>query len=156
MQFKSIAIALTLALTSTAALADTKPAQTQVAFKPAPRDRGMITLESERVGFRTGTVSFDVQRGTRRADLALLSSDPRVDIRRVVIQYAGGKRMVLRGNRDGRLLDLPDGGRIASIDVMYVNKGARGAMIKLVAKDARPHRPGFQQGPGHQHGFGKQ
>lgn len=148
MQFlKPLAVALTLTLTSTAALADHKPAEakaTQVAFKPAPRDRQMVTLETQRVGFRSGTATFDVQRGTRRADLALMSTDPRVDIRRVVIHYAGGKRMVLRGDRGGRMLDLPDGGRIASLEVSYVNKGARGAMIKLVAKDARPQRPGFQ------------
>jgi hypothetical protein len=144
MQFlKPLAIALTLTLTSTAALADNKP--TAVAFKPAPRDR-VVTLETQRVGPRSGTATFDVQRGTRRADLALMSSDPRVDIRRVVIHYAGGKRLVLRGDRSGRMLDLPDGGRIASLEVSYVNKGVRGATIKLVAKDARPQRPGFQPG----------
>jgi hypothetical protein len=138
--FGTLALGLTLALTSATALA-----APQVAFKRAPQHERNVVLDAERVMMRSGTVTLDVDRGARRADLSLLSSDARIDIKRVMVTYAGGRTVMLRGNRFGNDIDLPDGGRIVSVKVQYLNRGARGGMIKLIAKDARPHRPGFQQ-----------
>ena len=137
--FTSLVISTTLALTATAALADVRP--TTVAFKrPAPQTENVLGIQ--RAGMRSGSMTFDLDRGATRGDLQLISTDSRVAIRRVMIQYAGGRKAMVRGNRDGSL-DLPDGGRIASVTVMYANRGARGAMIKLVAKSVRPQHDGW-------------
>jgi hypothetical protein len=142
----SLAVSLTLlATTATAALADVRPGgpvgPTAVAFKrPAPQTDNVLGIQ--RAGMRSGSMTFDLDRGATRGDLQLISTDSRVAIRRVMIQYAGGRKAVVRGNRDGSL-DLPDGGRITSVTVMYANKGARGAMIKLVAKSVRPQHDGW-------------
>jgi hypothetical protein len=141
--FGTLALATTLALTSTAALADSRHADV-VAFKKAPEHDRLVTLDAQRVMMRAGTITLDAGKGARKADLSLQATDGRIMIQRVVIQYAGGRSVTLRGNRDGSL-DLPDGGRIVSVKVQYQNRGARGGMIKLLAKDARPGRPGFQQ-----------
>ena len=64
-----------------------------------------------------------------------------------------GRTVMLRGST-ARMIDLPDNGRISSVVVSYVNRGARGASIKLVAKanHTRPLPP--RRGGGNGFGFG--
>lgn len=149
---KTLVISSTLLLSAGAALADNnRVADHRTDLKPMARPmpaRPFIeqnVLDAERAFGRRGTVTLEPS-GFRKAgkDLFVLSSDQDVDIRFVKITYARGRTVMLRGTR-GRLLDLPDGGRIRSVEVSYVNRGgARGAMIKLIA------RGGFDQD--HDHG----
>jgi hypothetical protein len=157
---KTIVISSTLALSATAAFADNNRVAdhrgdvgpSKIMIKPARPAFETNVLDMERASGRRGTVTLDAKRGFgKQGDLFVLSSDNDVDIRFVRITYANGRSVMLRGTKS-RMLDLPDGGRIRSVDVSYVNRGARGATIKLLAKAAapQPHRgPGFDHG-----GFG--
>jgi hypothetical protein len=133
----TVTFALATAFTSTAAFAD-QIAQPTAAKAPVMvadrRGNDVDVLDAQRAMGRAGTVTLSA-RGGRNADLAVVSSDPRLDLARVMIQYAGGKTVMLRSNGASRI-DLPDRGRIASIRVQYVNRGAgRGAIVKLIARD---------------------
>jgi hypothetical protein len=150
----SLVISTTLVLSATAALADNRVADrrterpAQLMIKPAPDFGRDDVIASERASSRRGTVTLAVRARdvmNMKKNLVLVSSDDRLDIRFVKITYASGRSTMLRGTQ-ARMLDLPDGGRIRSIQVSYVNHGARGAVVKLVA---RSERPGFgRPGPG--------
>jgi hypothetical protein len=158
--FKTLVISSTLLLSAGAAFADNNRVADHrtdrrlpppvIETKPARPMIDQNVLDSERAFGRRGTVtlqpgSFRGQRG----DMFVLSSDHDLDIRFVKITYARGRTVMLRGTR-GRVLDIPDGGLIRSVEVAYVNRGARGAMIKLVAKGGFHH-----QGPDRDNGWGR-
>jgi hypothetical protein len=146
---KTLVISSTLALTATAAFADTRVADhrgdvgpSKIMFKPAQPAFDNV-LDTERASGRRGTVTLTAKSGfAKQGDMFVLSSDNDVDIRFAKITYANGRSVMLRGTK-GRALDLPDGGRIRSVQVSYVNRGARGARgatIKLIAKARAMHR----------------
>ncbi len=167
----TLALATTLTVTATAALADsgriadrrTQPAPRPdlrpvppppvvaprpgpiVAPKPVPALRPVL-LASKQATARRGQVTMTVRPGGAYAgqrDLYLATSDQRLDIRMVRITYASGRTAIVRGSQ-ASTLDLPDHGRIARLDITYVNRGARAAEVMLLAKaGGRPGRPGW-------------
>lgn len=147
--FSSLAIATTLILSTTAAFADSRVADrrtdrhdrpAELMIKPRPGVMQEDVLAAERATARRGIVTLDVRGRVMGKNLVLVSSDDRLDIRFVRITYASGKTLMLRGTQ-ARSLDIPDNGRIKTVQVSYVNRGARGATVKLIARAARaPHR----------------
>jgi hypothetical protein len=169
---ETLVISSTLALSATAAFADNRIDRVdrvddhrterpdvrpdERMFKPAPPpELDSNVIDAQRAFGRRGTVTLTAKTGFgKQGDLFVLSSDNDVDIRFVKITYARGRIVMLRGSR-GRALDLPDGGRIKTVEVSYVNRGnARGAMIKLIAKGGFGHgdpgRGGMHRGFGHE------
>ncbi|HUQ01073.1 MAG TPA: hypothetical protein VM261_01200 [Kofleriaceae bacterium] len=161
----SLTIATTLLFSATAALADTKVADHRGArpdermLRPAPDMIRDNVVDAKRAFGRRGTVTLTAQGFGKQGDMFVLSSDSDLDIRFVKVTYARGRSVMLRGS-NARAIDLPDSGRIQSVEVSYVNRGARGASIKLVAKANHtrpqpPHRGGGNHGGGnHGGGFG--
>jgi hypothetical protein len=153
--FSSLTIATTLALSATAAFADTRVAdrRDERTYKPAPDMIRENVVDAKRAIGRRGTVTLSAKGFGKQGDLFVLSSDNDLDIRFVKITYARGRTVMLRGS-NARMIDLPDNGRISSVEVSYVNRGARGASIKLVAKanHTRPLPP--HRGGGNGFGFG--
>jgi hypothetical protein len=151
--FSSLTIATALLLSATVASADTKAADTRVAdrgdrmFKPAPQIERQSVVDAQRALGRRGTVTLSAKGFGKQGDMFVLSSDNDLDIRLVKITYAGGRTQMLRGSR-AQVIDLPDAGRIKSVQVSYVNRGARGASIKLIAKanHTRPMPPHYRGG----------
>lgn len=163
----SITLALVTALTTTAAIAAPgAPAATKVEATFGAQAQGQImvadrrgndsmaVLDTARVGNRAGSLVLQVPRGNRSSDLALVSSDARLDLGRIVITYANGRSTVIRGS-GASAIDLPDGGRITSIRVQYQNRSARGATVKLVARAEQGGRDGRGDHGGRGHGGGR-
>lgn len=146
---KTIVISSTLLLSAGAAFADNQY------MKPARPMIDQNVIDSEHAFGRRGTVTLQPRGfGSQRGDMFVLSSDQDLDIRFVKVTYARGPTVMLRGTH-GRALDIPDGGLIRSVEVSYVNRGARGAMIKLVAKARfdQDHDHGRGRGGGFGGGF---
>lgn len=158
----SLTIATTLLFSAAAAFADTKVAETRIAdrgdkmFRPAPDMIRENVVDAKRAFGRRGTVTLSARTFGKQGDLFVLSSDNDLDIRFVKVTYARGRTVMLRGS-NARAIDLPDNGRIQSVEVSYVNRGARGASIKLVAKaqHTRPMPPHRGGGNGNGFGFGR-
>jgi len=141
--FSTLVISTSLLLSATAAFADNRIADhrtdrrpeppPQIMIKPAPPVFEQSVLDSQRAFGRRGTLTLSARGAGMKKNLLVLSTDDRLDIRFVKITYAGGRSVMLRGSQ-ARVLDLPDGGRIRSVEVSYVNRGARGAMVKLIAR----------------------
>jgi hypothetical protein len=157
---ETLVISSTLALSATAAFADNRVDDHRIdehridrpdrpdqrMFKPAPPAVESNVIDAQRAFGRRGTVTLSARGGFRKqGDMFVLSSDNDLDIRFVKITYARGRTVMLRGT-SARAIDLPDNGRIKSVEVSYVNRGnARGATIKLIARARGMHR-GFDQG----------
>lgn len=156
--FKTLVISSTLLLSAGAALAEGRVADhridrterpAELMIKPGPDVMREDVLAVERAFGRRGTLTLDVRGGHgMKKNLFLVSSDDRLAIRFVRITYASGRQIMLRGSQ-ARALDLPDGGRIETVEVAYVNRGARGAVVKLIAKSGR----GRGNGRGFDRGF---
>ncbi|KAB2906887.1 MAG: hypothetical protein F9K40_05785 [Kofleriaceae bacterium] len=159
--FSSLAIATTLLVSATAAFADSRVADhrterpAHLMIKPRPDLMREDVLASERASNRRGILTLDVRARAAGKNLVLVSSDDRLDIGFVRITYASGKTVMLRGTQ-ARQLDIPDNGRIKSVQVSYVNRGARGAIVKLVARGDNDRRfpRGGRAGGGFGFGFG--
>jgi hypothetical protein len=165
----SLTIATTLVLSATAAFADNRVADHRTdrpgrtdhrplpppvvapspvfapkpvfAPRPAPPIVRQTVLASRLANARRGTLTMAVNaRTAMRKDLYLLTTDPRLDIRSVKIRYASGRTVTLRGSA-ASALDIPDHGRIKLVSVSYINRGARGARVQLMARADR--RPGW-------------
>lgn len=147
--FASLTVALATALTSSVALAAPAAAAEAKTMVADRRGNDVDVLEQQRVGRGSGVLTFTPRR-TRGADLAIVSTDPRIDLFRVMITYASGRTTTLRAS-GGRALDLPDSGRIASIRVQYANRGARFAAVQLVARDDHRGRDRFDRDGSHDH-----
>ena len=151
--FKTLVISSTLLLSAGAAFAQdnrvadhrTHPPErpAELMIKPAPDFVREQVLAVERAFGRRGTLTLDVHPGAAlKKNLFLVSSDDRLHIRFARITYASGRQVMLRGSR-GRAIDLPDGGRIETVEVSYMNRGARGAVVKLIAKGGGGRGFGF-------------
>ena len=102
------------------------------AFAPARWD-----LLANRAAFgRRGKLELSLPRGTSYDQLRLVASERGLDILSVELTYARGRKEIVQPARDGLVAIDVGRGKLAKIEVRYVNRGAsRGASIKLLGKD---------------------
>jgi len=93
-------------------------------------------LTAMRAPARRGTMMIPLPARGSYDQLKLIASDRGLDIVAIELTYGRGRTEVLRPQADGVIsLDLGRG-KVRSVAVRYVNRGAgRGAMIKVLAKD---------------------
>ena len=106
------------------------------AVRPAWMNARWDTLAIARASQRRGMFKVALPGRGSYDQLRLIASDPRVDILGIELTYARGRTALIRPDRDGLVTVDLGRGKVTSVAVRYVNRGAaRGASIKVLAKD---------------------
>jgi hypothetical protein len=116
---------------------------------PAPIATRWDLVTAQRAPARRGAVALALPARASYDQVRVVASDRGLDITAIELTYARGRTLTVRPKADGMIsLDLGRG-KVTSIVVRYVNRGAgRDATIKVLAKNDAPIAPVIVGGHG--------